>query len=86
MTLRPSSVSAATGVTSTSASGRPAQVAQPAVGVADDDDGVGGAPARADPASRTAAAAVVPAATRIGAAGAGLGAALIGHSLRFRGC
>src|SRR6476646_8055971 len=79
MTLRPSSVSAATGVTSTSASGahersrnRPSVSRTTTIAA--------GSPRPGRPASRTAAPAVVPAATRIGAAGAGLAAALIGDS------
>ena len=79
MTLRPSSVSAATGMTSTSASGthdrsrsRPSRSRTTTTAA--------GSPRPGSPASRTASPAVVPAATRIGAAGAGLTTALIGVS------
>ena len=84
MTLRPSSVSAATGMTSTSASGahdrsrsRPSRSRTTTTAA--------GSPRPGSPASRTASPAVVPAATRIGAAGAGLTAALIGVSPLRRG-
>src|SRR5215217_5666680 len=83
MTLRPSSVSAATGVTSTSVSGvhdrsrsRPSASRTTTI--------ASGAPRLGSPASRTAAPAVVPAATRIGAAGACVAGALIGDSPNFR--
>ena len=83
MTLRPSSVLAGTGVTSTSLSGvqdrsrsRPSASRTTTIASA--------APRLGRPASRTAAPAVVPAATRIGAAGAGLAGALIGGSPNFR--
>src|SRR6202008_1288194 len=80
-TLRPSSVLAATGITSASTSGtqlrsrifprapRPTTIAS-------------GAPRLGNPASPTAAAAVVPAGTRIGAAEAGLTGALMGLLLQ----
>src|SRR3954465_10892569 len=85
MTLRPSSVSAATVVTSTSVSG--AQLKSRSLpSTSRTTTTASGAPRLGRPASRTAAAAVVPAATRIRAAGAALETALIGHSLRFRGC
>src|SRR6478672_10460472 len=79
MTLRPSSVSAATGVTSTSKSGthdrsRSRPSASRTTTMASE------APRLGSPASRTAAPAVVPAGTRIRAAGAGLATALIGRS------
>src|SRR6201998_2254821 len=76
-TLRPSSVLAATGVTSASTSGtqlrsRSFPSASRTTTIAS------GAPRLGTPASPTAAAAVVPAGTRIGAAEAGLAGALIG--------
>src|SRR3954470_23129427 len=84
MTLRPSSVSAATVVTSTSISG--AQLRSRSLPSASrTTTTASGAPRLGRPASRTAAAAVVPAATRIRAAGAVLETALIGHSLDFVG-
>ncbi len=79
MTLRPSSVSRGDGLDLHVRVGHPVQVTQPAVGIAYHDDGVRGAPL-GRPASRTAAPAVVPAATRIRAAGAELAAAVIGGS------
>src|SRR3984885_11257778 len=85
MTLRPSSVSAATGTTSTSASGiqlrsRSLPSASRTTTIAS------GAPRPGRPASRTAAAAVVPAGTRIGAAGAGCGRAAIDAGSMGFGC
>src|SRR4029077_17671316 len=84
MTLRPSSVLAGTGVTSTSLSGgqersRTRPSASRATTLASAALRLG------RPASRTAAPAVVPAATRIGAAGAGLAGALIGDSPKRSG-
>src|SRR6202007_120665 len=81
MTLRPSSVLAATGTTSASTAGaqlksRSLPSASRTTTIASD------APRRGNPASPTAAAAVVPAGTRIGAAGAGLTGALMGLLLQ----
>ena len=85
MTLRPSSVSAATGTTSASASGtqlrsRSLPSASRTTTIAS------GAPRPGRPASRTAAAAVVPAGTRIGAAGAGCAGAVIDAVSMAFGC
>src|ERR1700752_4884876 len=84
MTLRPSSVLAATGTTSASTAGaqlksRSLPSASRTTTIASD------APRRGNPASPTAAAAVVPAGTRIGAAGAGLAGALMGLLLQVLG-
>src|SRR5262245_60345817 len=83
MTLRPSCVLAATGVTSTSVSGvqdrsrnRPSASRTTTI--------ASSAPRLGRPASRTAAPAVVPAATRIGATRTELAGALIGDSPNFR--
>ena len=65
ITLRPSSVSARDRLDVDVGVRGPGEVAQRAVGVADDDDGLG--PVVGRPASRTAAPAVVPAGTRTGA-------------------
>src|SRR3984893_15274902 len=85
MTLRPSSVLAATGVTSTSCAGiqlksRSLPSASRTTPIAS------GAPRPGRPASRTAAAAVVPAATRIGAAGTGCARAVIDAVSMAFGC
>src|ERR1700754_3397732 len=84
MTLRPSSVLPATGITSASASGtqlksRSFPSASRTTTIAS------GAPRLGNPASPTAAAAVVPAGTLIGAAGVGCAAALIGLVLQGLG-
>src|ERR1700758_2033073 len=83
-TLRPSSVLAATGTTSASTSGtqlksRSLPSASRTTTIAS------GAPRLGNPASPTAAAAVVPAGTLIGAAGVGCAAALIGLVLQGLG-
>src|SRR5271155_5662706 len=85
MTLRPSSGSAGTGTTSTSVSG--AQLKSRSLPSASRTTTIAsGAPRPGRPASRAAAAAVVPAATRIGAAGAGCAGAVIDAvSSGFRG-
>src|SRR5262249_54175105 len=81
MTLRPSSVLAATGITSASASGtqlksRSLPSASRTTTIAS------GAPRLGNPASLTAGAAVVTAGTRMGTAGGGFTGALIGLGLQ----
>src|SRR6202011_4936734 len=84
MTLRPSSVLAAIGMTSASASG--AQLRSRSLPSASRTTTIAsGAPRLGNPASPTAAAAVVPAETRIGAAGAWWAGALIGLGLQCLG-
>src|ERR1700722_18207667 len=85
MTLRPASVLAATGMTSASASGTQLK-SRSLPSVSRTTTTASGAPRPGRPASRTAAAAVVPAATRIGAAGTGCAGAVIDAvSSGFRG-
>src|SRR5271163_2969413 len=85
MTLRPSSVSAATGTTSTSASGTQLR-SRSLPSASRTTRTASGAPRPGRPASRTAAAAVVPAGTRIGAAGARRAGAVIGAVSMLFGC
>src|SRR6201997_5708049 len=85
MTLRPSSVLAATGVTSASATGTQLK-SRSLPSTSRTTTTASGAPRPGRPASRTAAAAVVPAGTRIGAAGAGCAGAVIGAVSMDFGC